>query len=110
MLTSISLLMALLAVFLAVLGVIGWNAIVREARSRAETFLAEEFKAGSEFSQKFEKRAEDIVREYLRDNFKEGRTLATMVEREVEERAAAVFGSDSDIEREAQAEEQEDKA
>lgn len=90
MLTSVSVLVALLAIFLAVLAVVGWNAIVAQALARVEKFLADDFKTGTDLSNKFEKRAEEIVAEYLRENFKEGRTLAEMVRKHA--RHAALEG------------------
>ncbi|KCZ51796.1 hypothetical protein HY29_18335 [Hyphomonas beringensis] len=48
MLTAISLLMTLLAFFIAILGIIGWNAISRGVRVRVEDFLSDGFKDGNE--------------------------------------------------------------
>lgn len=108
MLTSISLLMALLAVFLAVLGVIGWNAIVTQARTRAEKFLNKSFKPGSEFSKRLETRAEGVVRSYLSSNFEEGRDLSEMVRRHVREEVARIQGfADEQFERDIRDEEEE---
>jgi hypothetical protein len=110
MLTSISLLMALLAVFLAVLGVIGWNAIVTEARVRAERFLDESFQPGSDFSRRLEARAEDVVRGYLSSNFEEGRDLSEMVRRHVREEVARTLGfADEQFERDVRDEKEEDE-
>lgn len=46
MLTAISLLMTLLAIFLAVAGFVGWNTIEQKVHSKTEDFLAKGFEKG----------------------------------------------------------------
>lgn len=110
MLTSISLLMALLAIFLAVLGVIGWNAIVTEARSRAEKFLEANFDPASEFSKRLEDRAAEVVRGYLANGFEDGRDLSEVLRRHVNDAVdrRLAFG-DEQFDREAREEQEEEK-
>lgn len=62
-LTAISLLMTVLAFFLAVLGVIGWNSISTRIRERTEEFLNEGFKDGNSLNEMLRKRAEEIMYE-----------------------------------------------
>ncbi|GAA4745711.1 hypothetical protein GCM10023264_08990 [Sphingomonas daechungensis] len=63
MLTAVSLLMTVLAIFLAVFGVIGWNAIQGRVHQRTEEFLNEGFKEGRPLYQMLETRATEIIYE-----------------------------------------------
>ena len=63
MLTAISVLMTVLAIFLGVFGVIGWNAIQNRVHQRTEEFLTEGFKEGRPLYQMLESRATDIIYE-----------------------------------------------
>lgn len=56
MLTAISLLMTLLAIFLAVLGVMGWNSIEQRVHQKTEAYLAK-------LETEIQRRAEDTIRE-----------------------------------------------
>lgn len=47
MLTACSVLLTLVTIFLAVLGVMGWNAIANGVKTRTEKFLEEGFQPGS---------------------------------------------------------------
>ena len=46
MLSAVSVLMTTLAIFLAVLGVIGWNSIQNRVQDKTNSFLYDEFKEG----------------------------------------------------------------
>ncbi len=61
MLTAISLLMTVLAIFLGVFGVIGWNAIQGRVHQRTEEFLTEGFKEGHPLYSMLESRATKII-------------------------------------------------
>ena len=63
MLTAVSLLMTVLAIFLAVFGVIGWNAIQGRVHQRTEEFLNEGFREGRPLYQMLETRATEIIYE-----------------------------------------------
>jgi hypothetical protein len=63
MLTAVSLLITVLAVFLAVFGFIGWNAIQNRVHQRTEEFLNEGFKEGRPLYQMLETRATEIIYE-----------------------------------------------
>lgn len=56
MLTAISLLMTVLAIFLAVLGFIGWTSIEQRVHSKTEAYL-------SQLNDKIMKQAENAIRE-----------------------------------------------
>lgn len=53
MLTAISLIMALLAFFIAILAYIGWNSISGKVASEVKAFLAEGFREGQPLHQMF---------------------------------------------------------
>ena len=61
MLTAVSVLLAALTIFLAVLGVLGWAAISNGVRSRTEFFLNEGFKEGNSLYSLVEARVAAIV-------------------------------------------------
>lgn len=63
MLTAISLLMTLLAIFFGVLGVIGWNAISRGVQERTERFLVDGFKDGNALHVMLQKRVTEAMYE-----------------------------------------------
>jgi hypothetical protein len=63
MLTAVSLLMTVLAIFLGVFGFIGWNAIQGRVHQRTEEFLNEGFKEGRPLYQMLETRATEIIYE-----------------------------------------------
>jgi hypothetical protein len=63
MLTAISLLLTLLAMFFAVLGVIGWNAISAGVRQRTKDFLEEGFREGNALHQMLRKRVDETMYE-----------------------------------------------
>lgn len=58
MLTAISLLMTLLAFFIAFLGVVGWNAISKGVVTRVEAFLEHGFKEGNPLQAMLRERVE----------------------------------------------------
>jgi uncharacterized membrane protein len=66
MLSSISVLMTVLAIFLGVLGVIGWNSIEGRVRSRTEEFLNEGFKEGHPLHTMLRERTTEIMYEGVR--------------------------------------------
>jgi hypothetical protein len=61
MLTAVSLLITVLAVFLAVFGFIGWNAIENRVHEKTKNFLDEEFKEGKSLYNMLETRATEII-------------------------------------------------
>lgn len=61
MLTSVAVLMTLLAIFFAVLGVIGWNAISTGVRERTEGFLKEGFQPGKALHTMVKKQVTDAM-------------------------------------------------
>lgn len=61
MLTAVSLLITVLAVFLAVFGFIGWNAIQNQVHEKTKEFLDEEFKEGHSLYTMLETRATSII-------------------------------------------------
>jgi uncharacterized membrane protein len=63
MLTAISLLMTLLAIFFGVLGVIGWNAISGGVRQRTKDFLEDGFKEGNALHDMLRRRVEEAMYE-----------------------------------------------
>ena len=61
MLTSISVLMTTLAIFLAVLGVIGWNSIQNRVQDKTSQFLADEFQEGRTLYAMMENKITEII-------------------------------------------------
>jgi hypothetical protein len=61
MLTAVSLLITVLAVFLAVFGFIGWNAIENRVHEKTKNFLDEEFEEGKSLYNMLESRATEII-------------------------------------------------
>ncbi|MDH7975668.1 hypothetical protein QH494_26075 [Sphingomonas sp. AR_OL41] len=62
MLTAISLLMTVLAIFLGVFGFIGWNSIEQKAHTKTEQFLISGFKDGGRLHKMLFERVEDALR------------------------------------------------
>ena len=72
MLTAISLLMTVLAIFLGVFGFIGWNSIEQKARSKTEQFLDSEFKEGGRLNKMLFIRVVEALREKTEEIMFEG--------------------------------------
>lgn len=71
MLTAISLIMTLLAFFLAVLAFVGWTSLAERVRSTTEAFLDEGIKEGGQIYQILKRTSESVtyegVSEFQRD-------------------------------------------
>ena len=63
LLSAISVLMTLLAMFFAVFGLIGWSAITNRVKSRTEDFLEDGFKEGNTLYVMLRARATEIMYE-----------------------------------------------
>lgn len=63
LLTAVSLLMTILAIFLAVIAFVGWNAITGRVAERTEQFLSEGFKEGNALHTLLRTRATEIMYE-----------------------------------------------
>ncbi|WP_152485837.1 hypothetical protein [Euryhalocaulis caribicus] len=63
MLTAISVLMTILAIFLGALGIIGWNAISSKVRSKTDEFLSDGFEEGNHLHDILRRRATEIMYE-----------------------------------------------
>lgn len=65
MLTAVSLLMTVLAIFLAVLGFVGWTTIEQKVHSKTEDFLAKGFEKGERLDlvvvEQIERKTEEIM-------------------------------------------------
>ncbi|MBO6764060.1 hypothetical protein [Maricaulis sp.] len=61
LLSAISLLMTLLAFFLAVLGFIGWNALSEKVSSKTEEFLENGFKTGEDLHKLLESKVKEVM-------------------------------------------------
>ena len=62
MLTAVSLLMTVLAIFLAVIGFLGWTSIEQKAHSKADQFLEDGFKDGGRLHKMLFERVEEALR------------------------------------------------
>lgn len=75
MLTAVSLLITVLAVFLAIAGVIGWNSIEQKVHTKTEDFLAKGFEKGGQLDRMVYQRVRDVVErkseEYMFDGVQE---------------------------------------
>lgn len=73
--------------------------------------MEDELKADTEFSKRFEIKADRVVGDYLENHFKEGRPLAVLVKRYVEEqmRLELVSVRDEEFERDALSEQEEEE-
>ena len=75
MLTAISLLITVLAVFLAIAGVIGWNSIEQKVHTKTEDFLSKGFEKGGQLDRMVYRRVRDVVErkseEYMFDGVQE---------------------------------------
>jgi len=75
MLTAVSLLMTVLAIFLGVFGFIGWNAIEQKVHSKTEDFLERGFKRGGRLDRIVNRRVRDEIarksEEYMFDGVQE---------------------------------------
>ena len=75
MLTAISLLITVLAVFLAIAGVIGWNSIEQKVHTKTEDFLSKGFEKGGQLDRMVYQRVRDVVErkseEYMFDGVQE---------------------------------------
>lgn len=61
MLTAVSVLMTTLAIFLAVLGVIGWNSIQSRVQDKTKTFLDDEFQEGRSLYVMMERKIDEYM-------------------------------------------------
>lgn len=61
MLTAVSLLMTVLAIFLAVFGFIGWNSIEQKVHSKTEDFLGKGFESGGRLDRMVQKRVIQVI-------------------------------------------------
>jgi hypothetical protein len=75
MLTAVSLLITVLAVFLAIAGVIGWNSIEQRVHTKTEDFLSRGFEKGGHLDRMVYRRVKDVVEskteEYMFDGVQE---------------------------------------
>ena len=75
MLTAVSLLITVLAVFLAIAGVIGWNSIEQKVHTKTEDFLSKGFEKGGQLDRMVYRRVRDVVErkseEYMFDGVQE---------------------------------------
>ena len=72
MLTAVSVLMTVLAIFLGVFGFIGWNSIEQKAHRKTEQFLNSGFKDGGRLNTMLFERVEDALRQKTKDIMFEG--------------------------------------
>lgn len=61
MLTGVTVLLACLAIVLAILGVIGWNAITTRVGNRTEAYLEDGFKKGNHLYRQMENKINEIT-------------------------------------------------
>lgn len=72
MLTAVSLLMTVLAIFLGVFGFIGWNAIEQKVHTKTEDFLEQGFKRGGRLDRIVNRRVKDAVERVSADTMFDG--------------------------------------
>lgn len=72
MLTAISLLMTVLAIFLGVFGFIGWTSIEQKAHSKTEQFLSSGFADGGRLHRMLFERVEEALRRKTEEIMYEG--------------------------------------
>ena len=72
MLTAVSLLMTVLAIFLGVFGFIGWNAIEQRVHTKTEDFLERGFKRGGRLDRIVNRRVKEAVERVSADTIFDG--------------------------------------
>lgn len=100
-LSALGAILTALAIFLAILGVLGWNGIARGVRSRASEFLDEGFGEGGDIRRMVNSQVERSTHAYLQTQFSETGEMRRLVRDQVNQYAYSGFEpvvSDDEVE------------
>ncbi|MDX2274352.1 MAG: hypothetical protein NW206_02790 [Hyphomonadaceae bacterium] len=85
MLAAISLLLTLLAFFIAILALVGWNSLSSRVKEASDEFLKDGFSDGATLHKLLKENSASALIEYLKTGIKEGDPLYQMLKRVSEE-------------------------
>jgi uncharacterized membrane protein len=83
-LTALSVIVTVLAIFLAVLGVLGWNSISRGVQDRATEFLQTGFAKDGDINKEVSSQVQTSAQTFLESQFAEGGAMREVLRAQVE--------------------------